>query len=491
MSVILPMRETGGWLRAALDSVDAQESRTEVILVGDGRKGQNADQDVVIGRPTLLQAGTAAEAIGFARGRYLTYLAPGDVYVPEGLDALVEAAVRHSADLVVGDMHGATPATGLAWRRELAFGARMVESVAGVPDILSGVATSNKIFRRDLVRVTRADLSQGALATIPLLIWASRLVLSDRLCCRTAGGEEDPSMTDTEAEIMTRLALAEIIASRCADREAVPSPLVRRAVMRWVGATHLPTIDGAAACLDDAALADFAHRTSIMFKEMPPDVLTEILTESLTVRRGRLDDGLRAVGACRGDAETIRRPVSTGRLRVLAGRVYLDAPELDAFGDLLRVTPLSAVVSRLRESAHSTQVRVHGQVMAPGFLATQGEVRPDLLLEFGDEAARAELQVTKARPGFFAWSCDVPARALPYGVVRLRLIARDRFGAEVAIPLDVMRDGRVRADLETRRVRLRVSSAGPSLVVTRKGPLRSAVAKVQAIGAAMRGVVRR
>jgi hypothetical protein len=510
VSVILPMRDTGGWLRDALDSVDAQKlrHRVEVILVEEGSGGEPADEIRVIGKP-MRRAGSAAAAVAGAQGRHLAFLDTGDVYVPEGLDGLMELAARHDADVVIGDMAGTAP--GCAWRKELVLGERVIGSVAEAPDIVCGGPSSNKLFARELVATTRADLSSGAPALLALMLDARRLVLSDQICCRSAPGEdpshgedpfhgagssrkggrsrkEGPSCGETPADgIMARLADAEQVAGHCEGRP----PAVRRALMRWVGATQLRHAEVAAAFLDDAGLADFAHRTSIMFKEISPPVMTEILTEALAPRGARLDDGLRAIGTCRGEPETIRRPVSRGRLRVLAGGVYLDLPDLETFGDLLRVRPLTAVVCRLRTAGHATLLRVGGQVLAPGFLATQGEVRSDLLLEVGDAVCRREVQVTRARPGFFSWSCDLPERALPYGEAGLRLVARDRFGAETALPLSVIRDDRAAADFEGRRVRLRTTAEGAELVVARTGPLRCAVTRARVLGAAMRGAVHR
>jgi hypothetical protein len=417
-----------------------------------------------------------------AQGRHLAFLDTGDVYVPGGLDGLMELAARHDADVVIGDMAGTAP--GCAWRKELALGERVIGSVAEAPDIVCGGPASNKLFARELVATTRADLSSGVPALLAFMLDARRLVLSDQVCCRSAR-RQAPSRV--EERIMARLADAEQVAGHCEGRP----PAVRRALMRWVGATQLRHAEAAAASLDDAGLADFAHRTSIMFKEISPPVMTEILTEALTRRGARLDDGLRAVGTFRGEPETIRRPVSRGRLRVLAGRVYLDLPDLETFGDLLRVQPLTAVVCRLRTAGHATLLRVGGQVLAPGLLATQGEVRSDLLLEVGDAVSRREVQVTRAKPGFFSWSCDLPERALPYGEAGLRLVARDRFGAETALPLSVIRDDRAVADFEGRRVRLRTTTEGAGLVVTRTGPLRCAVTRARVLGAAMRGAVHR
>src|SRR4051794_3861858 len=86
VSVILPMRDTGGWLRDALDSVDAQKlrHRVEVILVEEGSGGEPADEIRVIGKP-MRRAGSAAAAVAGAQGRHLAFLDTGDVYVPEGL----------------------------------------------------------------------------------------------------------------------------------------------------------------------------------------------------------------------------------------------------------------------------------------------------------------------------------------------------------------------------------------------------------------------
>ncbi|GAA4568387.1 hypothetical protein GCM10023193_49650 [Planotetraspora kaengkrachanensis] len=499
--MILPTRDAGGWLRDALDSIDAQRfrHRVEVILVEEDSGGDPADEVRVLGKP-MRRAETVTAAVAGAQGRHLAFLEVGDVYVPGGLDGLMELATRHDADVVVGDMAHADP--GCAWRRELALGERVIGSVAEAPDIVCGGPASNKLFARELVATTRADLSRGVPALLALMLDARRLVLSDQVCCGPAN-DLDPARGKNPAHgrdpfrgqdprldedgIMARLADAEQVAGHCEGRP----PEVRRALMRWVGATQLRHAEAAAATLDDAGLADFAHRTSIMFKEISPPVMTEILTEALARRGGRLDDGLRAVGTCLGEPETIRRPAARGRLRVLAGRVYLDLPDLDTFGDLLRVQPLTAVVCRVRTAGHSTLLRVVGQVLAPGLLATQGEVRPDLLLEVGDAVCRREVHVTRAKPGFFSWSCDLPERALPYGEAGLRLVARDRFGAETAVPLSVMRDDRVVADFEGRRVRLRGTPEGAGLVVSRTGPLRCAVTRARVLGAAMRGNVRR
>ncbi|GAA4581138.1 hypothetical protein GCM10023194_11470 [Planotetraspora phitsanulokensis] len=495
VSVILPTRDAGGWLRDALDSIDVQRfrHRVEVILVEEGARGDLADEVRVLGKP-MRRAETVTAAVAGAQGRHLAFLDAGDVYVPGGLDGLMELAARHDADVVVGDMAGTAP--GCAWRKELALGERVIGSVAEAPDIVCGGPASNKLFARELVATTRADLSHGVPALLALMLDARRLVLSDQICCRPARDQDaarvkapysgdDPSLE--EDGIMARLADAEQVAGHCEGRP----PEVRRALMRWVGATQLRHAEAAAATLDDAGLADFAHRTSIMFKEISPPVMTEILTEALARRGGRLDDGLRAIGTCLGEPETIRRPVARGRLRVLSGRVYLDLPDLETFGDLLRVQPLTAVVCRLRPAGHATLLRVGGQVLAPGLLATQGEVRSDLLLEVGDAVCRREVHVTRARPGFFSWSCDLPERALPYGEAGLRLVARDRFGAETGLPLSVIRDERVVADFEGRRVRLRGTPEGAGLVVTRTGPLRCAVTRARVLGAAMRGNVHR
>ncbi|GAA1291527.1 hypothetical protein Psi02_35960 [Planotetraspora silvatica] len=484
VSVILPMRDAGGWLRDALDSIDAQRfrHRVEVILVEEGSGGESAGEVRVLGKP-MRRAETVAAAVAGAQGRHLAFLDTGDVYVPGGLDGLMELAARHDADVVVGDMTGTTP--GCAWRKELVLGERVIGSVAEAPDIVCGGPASNKLFARELVATTRADLSSGVAALLALMLDARRLVLSDQVCCRSAREQGAPQGEGDG--VMALLAEAEEVAGHCEGRP----PAVRRALMRWVGATQLRHAETAAASLDDAGLADFAHRTSIMFKEISPPVMTEILTEVLARRGARLDDGLRAIGTCTGEPETIRRPVSRGRLRVLAGRVYLDLPDLETFGDLLRVQPLTAVVCRLRAAGHATLLRVGGQVLAPGFLATQGEVRSDLLLEVGDAVCRRDVQVTRAKPGFFSWSCDLPQRALPYGEAGLRLVARDRFGAETALPLSVIRDDRAVADFDGRRVRLRATTEGAGLVTTRTGPLRCAVARARVLGAAMRGTVHR
>ncbi|GII29515.1 glycosyltransferase family 2 protein [Planotetraspora mira] len=484
VSVILPMRDAGGWLRDALDSIDAQRfrHRVEVILVEEGSGGESADEVRVLGKP-MRRAETVAAAVAGAQGRHVAFLDTGDVYVPGGLDGLMELAARHDADVVVGDMVGTAP--GCAWRKELALGERVIGSVAEAPDIVCGGPASNKLFARELVATTRADLSSGVPALLALMLDARSLVLSDQVCCRSAREQSAPQ--GEGHGVMALLADAEQVAGHCEGRP----PAVRRALMRWVGATQLRHAETAATSLDDAGLADFAHRTSIMFKEISPPVMTEILTEVLARRGARLDDGLRAIGTCRGEPETIRRPVSRGRLRVLAGRVYLDLPDLETFGDLLRVQPLTAVVCRVRTAGHATLLRVGGQVLAPGFLATQGEVRTDLLLEVGDAVCRRDVQVTRAKPGFFSWSCDLPQRALPYGEAGLRLVARDRFGAETALPLSVIRDDRAVADFDGRRVRLRATPEGAGLVTTRTGPLRCAVTRARVLGAAMRGTVHR
>ncbi|MEV0967203.1 glycosyltransferase family 2 protein [Microtetraspora glauca] len=445
ITVIVPVHDTARWLPDALASLDAQEcrDRVEVVIVDDGSADGSGEiaEAYARTRPSVRlvrqeNAGLGAarnRGVGLASGRYLAFLDSDDLYAEGGLDALLRAAVRYDADVVVGDMRGMPPRSCPAWRRELVVGERVVGSVAEAPDIVGNPSACNKIVRRELAAATGARFSEGTafedvLFTLPLLLGARRMVLTDRPCYRYRTRDDGSSIMDSRGRpdrIMQHLAVVERLVGGLTDQP----PAVHRAVVRWAGYMQLHYTRRAASALGDEELAGFAHRMSILLKEIAPEVVAEFVTG--------LGGGLRAVGAYRGDPELIRRPVSSAALRVLSGRVYLDVPELDRFGDLLMVRPLSAVVSRIGAAGEGALIRVDGHVNAPGLLAVPGEVRQDLLLELGDTVLRRRIRITRAKPGRFAWSCDIAGDDLPPGNSVLRLIARDRFGSETAIPLTV------------------------------------------------------
>ncbi|GLW96242.1 glycosyltransferase [Microtetraspora sp. NBRC 16547] len=469
ISVIVPVHDTARWLPDALASLDAQEcrGRIEVVIVDDGSAdGSGAIAEAYAGsRPSVRLVRQENAGLGAARnrgmalasGRYLAFLDSDDLYAEGGLDALLALAVRHDADVVIGDMRGMPPGPSPAWRRELVAGERVVGSVAEAPDIVGNPSACNKIFRRELVTAKGARFSEGTafedvLFTLSLLLGARRLVLTDRLCYRYRSRDDGSSSMDSRGRperIEQHLAVIERLVGGLADQP----PAVRRAVVRWTGYMQLHYTRRAASALGDEELAGFAHRMSVLLKEIAPEVVAEFVTS--------LGGGLRAVGAYRGDPELIRRPVSSAALRVLSGRVYLDVPELDRFGDLLMVRPLSAVISRIGVAGEGALIRVDGHVNAPGLLAVPGEERPDLLLQLGDTVLRRRIRVTRAKPGRFAWSCDFVGDDLPPGDSVLRLIARDRFGSETALPLTV-------AENATAAVRLSVTT-GRGTVLRRLG----------------------
>ncbi|WP_169808830.1 glycosyltransferase [Microtetraspora fusca] len=469
VTVVVPVRDTARWLPEALASLDAQRcrDRIEVVVVDDGSTDGSGEiaEAYARDRPSVRLVRQENAGLGAARnrgtdlasGRYLAFLDSDDLYAEGGLDALLAAAERHDADVVIGDMLGMPPRPSPAWRRELVVGERVIGSVAEAPDIVGNPSACNKIFRRELVTAAGARFSEGTafedvLFTLPLLLRARRVVLTDRPCYRYRTRDDGSSIMDSRGRperIMQHLAVVERLVGGLADQP----PAVRRAVARWAGHMQLHYTRRAASALGDAELAAFAHRMSILLKEIAPEVLAEFVTG--------LGGGLRAVGAYRGDPELIKRPVSSASLRVLSGRVYLDVPELDRFGDLLMARPLSAVISRIGAAGEGALIRVEGHVNCPGLLAAAGEERPDLLLELGDAVLRRRIRVTRAKPGRFAWSCHFAGDDLPPGDSVLRLIVRDRFGAETALPLTV-------AEHATASVRLSVTT-GRGTVLRRLG----------------------
>ena len=114
ISIIIPVYNAASTLRAAVDSILAQEMASiELLLVDDGSSDETpalchelSAQDARVRVITQKNAGICAarnRGLSVARGEYLTFCDDDDVFLPGALQLLWQTAERERADVVRGD----------------------------------------------------------------------------------------------------------------------------------------------------------------------------------------------------------------------------------------------------------------------------------------------------------------------------------------------------------------------------------------------------
>jgi glycosyltransferase involved in cell wall biosynthesis len=428
VTVVVPVFDTARWLGDALRSVDRQDRRaeTEVIVVDDGSTDGSGDvaRAYAAGAPGVRvvrqdNAGLGAarnHGMALASGRYLAFLDADDLYADGGLAHLLDRAEQTGALVAVGDMEGMPPRPSPAWRRELVTGERVVSGVGEAPDLVGNPSPCNKVFRRDLVASVGARFTEGTSFedvnfTLPLLLRSSRTLLEPRLLYRYRTRPDGSSIMDSRGRpdrIMEHLAVVERLAGEL-DGAAEAE---RQAVYRWIAYMQLHYAWRAAGALDDAALADFTHRTAALLKHVPVDTAAEFVPNA--------GAGLRAAGLYEDDPALVRRPRTAAPLLVRAGVVALAHPRFERYAPLLRVRDAAVAFTRVARG-----FVVEGTARWSGADAVPGRTRPDLLLEVGDALVRRPLVVRTASGGRLEWACALPLGALPAGRHPLRVVVRD------------------------------------------------------------------
>lgn len=482
-SVVVPVYNTAAWLPEALTSIDCQACRAdlEVVIVDDGATDDSpriareyADRAAGVRYVRQENAGLGAarnHGLRLATGRYLAFLDSDDRYAEGGLDELLRLADTHDALVVVGDMQGIPPRPNPAWRRELVTGERVISALDEAPDLVGNPSACNKVFRRDMVTASGARFTEGTafedvLFTLPMLLRADRIALTPRLAYlyRTRG--DGTSIMDTRSRpdrIFQHLAIIE----RLAGELGSVSVGTRRAVQRWIAYMQLHYAWRAANALDDEQFVEFARRMSALFKDIPVDVSSEFVTD--------FGAGVRAVAIYEQDTATARKPRFSGPLYVRGGQVYAGHPRFDRYRELLRLPVLTGGVTGL---GAGTPPVVRGILRAPGFVAVDGEVRADILLEIGDGLVRRPVTIRGTAGNTLRWACAIPVASLGASAHRVRLVVRDD-GREYDIPLGgdshstratPLGDGRTGWIMISKSVP-RLVIAGSALAVTAQAPV--------------------
>jgi len=261
ISIIIPARNAGRTIETALTSVFAQTCRDfEVILVDDGSTDDTASRVSAYGSRVTYwyqpPSGTAAAlnaGLQQARGRFVAFLAPADLWMPRKLDrqlryfrahpgtglvygsALISDAPQHavlvSPDAVPIDAAAAPPR-------------RVTAADAG----LRGIATSTVMVRRSaLDAVGHFDASLDAVSSARDL-WT-------RITARDPIGHLDVTLA------VIRRGVAQVTAQQEADRNLLNDTTYRRARAAIASAAH---------SLDDAVSRRVHRHTRVLFEAASP-----------------------------------------------------------------------------------------------------------------------------------------------------------------------------------------------------------------------------
>lgn len=165
VSVVMPVYNTGPYLRLALDSCLDQgldPGQLEVVMVDDGstdgservvdeyaaaHEGFRAIHQPNSGGP----GGARNPGIEAATGRYIFFLDADDELFPGALAELVEVAEREGSEIVLGKIEGA----GGRRAPQTMFHASVMDADLVTSRIINTL-TSEKLFRTDLIRRTGA-----------------------------------------------------------------------------------------------------------------------------------------------------------------------------------------------------------------------------------------------------------------------------------------------------------------------------------------------
>ena len=172
VSLVLPVFNVGPYLRECLESIVGQSfsGACEAILVDDG----STDDSLAICREfaaryaeifVLIECETnagvsAARNLGLerARGTFLAFVDPDDVLPRQALDRLVEAAERHGADIVKGNLvlfseNSERPAPDRVRANRVLVGEDVLEALYEHAEVRGHIG--GKLFRRETLGALR------------------------------------------------------------------------------------------------------------------------------------------------------------------------------------------------------------------------------------------------------------------------------------------------------------------------------------------------
>jgi hypothetical protein len=261
ISIIIPARNAGRTIELAITSVFAQTCRDfEVIVVDDGSTDDTASRVSAYGSRVTYwyqpPSGTAAAlnaGLQQARGQFIAFLAPADLWMPRKLDRQLRYFRTY-------------PETGLVYGSALTSEAPQ-QALLVSPDTvpidappdpprhvlatdprLGGISLSTVMLRRGVLDVTGLfDASLNA-ATSARDLWT-------RVAARQAIGQVDVPMA------VIRRTVAQVTARQDADRNLVNDTAYRRARTAVASAAH---------ALDEAVSRRVRRHTRILFEAASP-----------------------------------------------------------------------------------------------------------------------------------------------------------------------------------------------------------------------------
>ena len=174
VSVVIPVFNVAGYVGECLDSVLAQDHRSlQVIVIDDGSTDASpavvqaraeADDRIEFQRQANVGLGaTRNRAARLARGEFLFFLDSDDRLPKRAISAMVEAAQRTGADVVMGPLTRFNSSRRWlpAWASELHRAPEFREHLADRPELLRNHYACAKLYRRSFWTAQDARFREG------------------------------------------------------------------------------------------------------------------------------------------------------------------------------------------------------------------------------------------------------------------------------------------------------------------------------------------
>lgn len=306
-AIVIPIFNVEDYLAECLDSVVEQSvfDELQVVLVEDGSsdRSQEIAEEYVSRHPNMQLIVPPHGGLGAARNNgmrevtapFVGFLDSDDVLPPDAYEKiLAPLEADPELDVSIGDMRSFPKVTQFFWGRAFAKGARQLDSVAEVPELIHSASACNKLFRVDTLRRRGDRFPEGvhfedAWVIVPYLLEAKSIAIVDGVVYLYRKREVKGSIMDS---LFTRpqnywdyLLLVEHLRGKADGYMAAERALVHAFIVRGFQGF----LSRADSHMDAADLAEFYERAYRAVSGMSPrSIVRNVVDVPHKVTFGRL-----------------------------------------------------------------------------------------------------------------------------------------------------------------------------------------------------------